>query len=80
MKNLRDERIGVCFKNNFNSIARVIEYKSSQNVTVLYDNGTVQETSWSNLQNANFKSPKCKTIYGVGFLGETKKKSLITQS
>ena len=63
--------LGKMFTNSLGSVATVIEINGSKDVTVLFENTNyVKNTRVSALMSGSFKSPYCKSVYGVGFVGE----------
>ena len=68
-KNVR--HIGTEYRSKLGSLATVIGYKSAKDVTVVFnDTGYVKTTRISELRNGSFKSPYCKSVFGIGYLGE----------
>lgn len=61
------ERVGKRFVNKYGSPFTVIKYVSSSEVYIRFDNSWEMKTTWNNLEKA--KSPFCKSIHGVGYLG-----------
>jgi len=73
MKNKRDERMGLQKTNNYGSSVAIVKYRSSREVVIQYDDSKwIQTIQWGNFVKGSFKSPYCKTVYGIGFLGEGK--------
>jgi len=66
------KRIGEVRSNSYGSKIKVINYINSSNVHIQFDNGHKDVTTWSTFDKGNIKSPYCKTLYGIGFLGEGK--------
>jgi hypothetical protein len=64
------KRIGEIRYNSYGSKITVIDYKNSDNVYVIFENDYKTMTTWGNFDKGNIKSPYCKTLYGVGYLGE----------
>lgn len=48
---------------------RVIQYNSSSNVTVEFENGYTRKTTWQSFMLGSVVSPFDKSIHGVGYLG-----------
>jgi len=64
------ERIGEVRHTFFGSEIEIIDYVNSDSVVVRFDNGHIKKTSWGNFNIGDVRSPYCKTMCGVGFLGE----------
>lgn len=48
----------------------IIDYKNSNNMLVLFENGYKTSVSYSNFVKGNVKNPYDKSVCGVGFIGE----------
>ena len=66
------KRIGEVRYNYYGSKITVVDYINSDNVHIKFDNGHTSITSWGTFNKGDIRSPYCKTLYGVGFLGEGK--------
>lgn len=66
------ERIGKTKINNFGNKATVIDYIDSRNVYIEFENGYKSKCIWCAFVKGSFISPYCKTVFGVGYLGEGK--------
>jgi len=66
------ERIGKTKINNFGNKATVIDYIDSRNVYIKFENGYKSKCIWCAFIKGSFVSPYCKTVFGVGYLGEGK--------
>lgn len=71
-KNLKNERIGNVNYNKWGSKNTIIEYKNSKNIIVKFDNGYVLKTRYDHFIKGEIRSPYCKTVHEVGYLGEGK--------
>lgn len=69
--NLND-RTGEIVINNHGSKAKIIKYNNVHDIVIKFDNGYIYNTSYSNFKKGNIKSPYCKTVYNIGYLGEGK--------
>jgi len=64
------KRIGEVRSNSYGSKITVIDYINSNNVHVQFDNGYKDVVIWCNFDKGRVKSPYCKSVFGVGYLGE----------
>lgn len=77
---LQSKRIGEVNYNNFNSKMTIVEYFNSKNITIRFDNGFIGENRiYSSFKNGQSKSPYCRSIRGMGYVGEGKHKGQINQ-
>ena len=66
-------RLGLEKVNRYGSKMKVVEYKDARYIKVYFpDYNYYQTTSWRNFENGYVKSPYCKTVFGVGYIGEGK--------
>lgn len=65
-----ENRIGEVNYNNFGSKMTIIEYIDSSNIVVQFDNGYITKAKYQHFQNKQVKSPYCKSVYGIGYIGE----------
>ncbi|NRU52638.1 AP2 domain-containing protein [Clostridium beijerinckii] len=68
----RIDRVGETKINNFGSKMTIIEYLNAMNIKIRFDNGYETISTYDNFKNNRIKSPYCKTVYGIGYLGEGK--------
>lgn len=66
----RKTREGTKIINNFGSVMTAIKYNNSKNVEIEFDSGFKTTNTWNMFIKKQIKSPYCKTVYGVGCLGE----------
>lgn len=64
------KRIGEIRHNSYGSKMTVVDYKDTKNVHIKFDNGYNTVVVWSNFDKGNIKSPYCKSLNGVGYVGE----------
>ena len=53
----------------------IISYNGQRHIEVLFDNGGIRKTSYSNFKSGMVKNPLSKSVYGVGVVG-----NMITKS
>lgn len=79
------KRTGETNKNTYGSLMTIIEYESSKNIIVEFENGYRVKSRYGDFKKGSIKSPYDKTIFNVGYLGEgeykvkDKDKKLTTQ-
>jgi len=61
------------FNNNKNRMT-IIEYKTSKNLNVKFDNGYITKCTYQMFQNGEVRSPYDKTKLGIGYVGVGKYK------
>lgn len=66
------KRVGESVINTYGSKITVIDYKNSDNVYVEFDNGYKTKCTWNSFSKGSIKSPYCKTLHNIGYLGEGK--------
>ena len=64
------KRIGEVRYNSYRSKITVMDYKDSNNVHIQFDNGYKDVVTWSSFNKGSIKSPYCKSLIGVGYVGE----------
>lgn len=64
------KRIGEVRYNGYGSKITVVDYKNSDNVYIEFDNGYRNIVTWTNFDKGSIKSPYCKSLIGVGYVGE----------
>ena len=69
------ERLGKVLYNKFGSKMEIIEYNSSPNITVKFENGYITHSSYRDFIRGGLTSPYDKTVCGHGYLGEGKYKA-----
>ena len=71
----KKERLYIEKRNKYGSKMKIIDYKDANHITVYFeDYNYYKETSWKNFNNGIVKSPYCKTVFGIGYIGEGKYK------
>jgi hypothetical protein len=68
-------RIGQVNFNNYNSRMTIIEYLNTDNISVQFDNGYINKTTYRNFKNGKVRNPYDKTVYEIGYIGEGKFKT-----
>lgn len=66
------DRLNEITTNKCGSKIKIIEYNSYNNIIVEFDNGFITKTTYGAFKIGNIKSPYCKSVYGIGYLGEGK--------
>lgn len=60
------------FEENINkhgTVMKIIRYGNSHDVDIEFENGYIcKNTTYANFKNKTLKSPKCKTVYNIGYL------------
>jgi predicted transport protein len=71
MRKSNTDRIGITNYNNYGSKMIIVEYKSSNNIVVLFPEYNYSTKSrYDNFLNGKVKSPYCKSVYNIGYIGE----------
>lgn len=66
-----NDRLGTEVTNKYGTKAKIIEYINATEITIEYENGIKQKTTWRDFYiTKEFHSPFCKTVCGVGYFGE----------
>ena len=65
----RTNRVGESVLNNFGSKMTIIAYNNANNITVQFENGFIKKTIYNVFKTGEIKSPFCKSVYNIGFLG-----------
>lgn len=68
-KNEYLNRLGEINVNKYGSEYKIIEYKNARNILVQFDNGYVKRSTYKEFKNGSIKSPFCKSVYGIGYIG-----------
>ena len=68
------DRIGEINHNNYNNKMIIIDYNSSNNVIVKFEDGAIKKCDYRDFKNGSVVSPYDKTVMKVGRLGEGKYK------
>jgi hypothetical protein len=76
-KKILKNRTGEINYNNFGSKMTIISYINCDNITVKFDNGSIINSRYDHFKEGVLRSPYCKTIYGMGYIGEGKYESHI---
>jgi len=66
------ERIGEVNYNTKGSKMKILDYKTSKNVTVIFENGYISQGDYKEFKKGDIKSPYDKSLYNTGYLGEGK--------
>lgn len=65
------ERIGEVHRVNSGELCKIIEYYSSTDCTIMFEDGTIiNQVVYSNLLIKEVKNPYRRSKYGVGYMGE----------
>lgn len=62
-------RIGESNINRYGSKYKIIEYKNAKHIVVQFDNGYIKRSAYKEFKNGSIKSPFCKSVYGIGYIG-----------
>ena len=62
-------RIGESNINRYGSKYKIIEYKNAKHIVVQFDNGYIKKSAYKEFKNGSIKSPFCKSVYGIGYIG-----------
>lgn len=62
-------RVGETNVNKYGSKYKIIKYKNARDIIVEFDNGYIKRSAYKEFKNGNIKSPFCKSVYGVGYIG-----------
>jgi len=66
-----ESRMGVTVTNRYGTKATIVRYTSATDMTIQYENGFLQKNNWRDFyKNKDFHSPLCRTVCGIGYLGE----------
>lgn len=69
-------RLGNEKYNKYGSRMIIVDYKNARYITVYFpDYNYYKNTSWSSFNKGTVKSPYCRTVFGVGYIGEGKYKT-----
>jgi hypothetical protein len=71
-KDLEKERIGLKNINKDGQTMEIIEYKNKENVTVLFDDGSIKTCQMGNFRKGSVRSNFFKSMHGVGYNGDGK--------
>ena len=63
--------------NNMGSVMFIVEYTTSMNIRVQFDDGYITSTTYWNFQNGLVRNPNDINVYGVGKIGSGKYKAII---
>lgn len=76
-KNKMNERLGKYFKTNEGYIIQIIDYKGTNNIDVIFCDGTgyIDNTSWAQIKRGKVDNPYRRSLHGVGYLGVGKYKT-----
>lgn len=67
------DKTGETNVNIYGSLMKIIEYKNSRKLDVLFDSGFLyKDRKYTDFKRGKIKSPYCKTVFNIGFLGEGK--------
>ena len=68
-KNDADKRLGKTSKNTHGSCMKIVEYNSSVDVVVLFENGFKKRTTYTEFKSGLIFNPLDKTNYNIGYFG-----------
>ena len=71
---VKDNKIGEKIINSYGSEITIIKYNKYNDIIMKFDNGYVKHGSYKEFKNKSVKSPYCKTVYRIGYIGEGKYK------
>lgn len=66
------KRNGMEFINKYGSKFMIVNYVSYNEVHILFENGWSMKTTYQQCSLGSVKSPFCKSVHGVGYLGVDK--------
>ena len=64
------DRVGEVNYNKYGSKITIIEHMNASNTIINFDNGYTKRSAYKEFKNGSIKSPYCKSVCGVGFIGE----------
>lgn len=67
---VKDNKTGEIKVNNFGTKMKIIKYNNYNDIIVEFENGYKTKSSYKEFKNCSIKSPYCKSIYEVAFIGE----------
>lgn len=77
----KQNRIGKIIYNKYNSKMEIIEYNNAQDIVILFvDYNYTIKSRYQDFCNKSVKSPYCKSVCGIGYIGEGKYKSCNTEN
>lgn len=69
--NIRTDRLGEENINIYGTKMRIVEFINCMDISVeFYEHGFIRKARYSNFKSGSVKGPYCKSVYGVGYLGE----------
>ena len=71
---VKDNKIGEKIYNSYGSEITIIKYNKYNDIIMKFDNGYIKHGSYKEFKNKSVKSPYCKSVYGIGYIGEGKYK------
>lgn len=74
------EKVGEYFQTQSCGVCQLTGYEDSYNVTVMFEDGTVVNTSLVAVRKGKVKNPNQPKIHGVGFFGQGPYKARLPQS
>lgn len=77
MAKVLNDKIGEVGFNSLGSKMVIEKYNTYTNIVVRFDNGDLVSTTYQNFSNGQVKSLHEKRVYGVGFIGVGKYKSVL---
>jgi hypothetical protein len=66
----RKERLGEINYNKYGSKMTIIDYISSDNISVKFEDGYITNTCYSSFKKGSVSNPYDKTVCSIGYLGE----------
>ena len=67
----KDEILGIEKYNKYGSLMKIIKCINTNKILILFsDYNYTQWSCWNNFQKGTIKSPYCKTVFNIGYLGE----------
>lgn len=67
-----NSHIGEVRINAYGSKITIIYYKNNRDITVEFDNGYIKQCRYGHFKSGKVKSPYCKSVCNIGYLGEGK--------
>lgn len=73
---LKKERDGLCFINKYGESYVILDYKSALKIKIKFHNNYEKYVSWCEIKKNTVKSPYCKNVFEIGYLGSGKYDSI----
>jgi hypothetical protein len=70
------DRTGEVNYNKYGSKIEIIKYTNATDIVIKFDNGYITISRYGDFKKGKPKSPYCKSVYGIGYIGEGKYKTI----